>query len=155
MNELMKNPLVKMLLWQDLEFRTSLSLTTCENRLDDMGASIWLSDQKKGLLTRRGTAFFLKARKYSFFNQVGLSGYLEQTQDGTLVKYNFSPDRLFSNYSLLVVLFVYLLFTKGYVFSFLLVAVALINADSIFSHWSSWEYLEQKIRRELMHWKKE
>jgi hypothetical protein len=155
MNDLIQNPLVKMLLWQDLEFRTSLSLTTCENRLDDMGASIWLSDQKKGLLARRRTTFFLKARKYTFFNQVGLSGSLQETQNGTLVKYSFSPDRLFYNYSVLAVMFVYLLFNKSYVFSFLLVAVALINAASIYSHWSSWESLEQKIRKELTHWKKE
>jgi hypothetical protein len=84
MNNLMQNPLVKMLLWQNLEFRTSLSLTTCEHRLEDMGASVWLS----GLMKEK-TTFFLEAREYTFFNQVGLSGSLQETQNGTLVKYSF------------------------------------------------------------------
>lgn len=130
------------------EFTTSLSLTTCENRLEDIGASIYIPKSSK----RASSSFFLQHPRNPI---VALSGELKETANGTLVRAGYYAGKIDFHYIGQVFLFLYSLYLKIYFLTFTSLLWALINTAYIQSYRSSWEYLESKVNKSLKHWKKE
>ena len=134
------------------DFTTSLSLSICENRLEDLGASIREADP---IGKRRSITFFLKHPDFSFLWHPALSGELQEIENGTLMRAHFYPNRLFFGYIYSIGLLFYILYIKDYIFVFLPIVTALITAVFIACHRSSWNYLKRKVIKALKHWKKE
>lgn len=130
------------------EFISPLSLTTCENRLEDLSASIHTTEQSK----RSSSSFFLQHPRNPI---VAVSGELKETKNGTLIKAEYYAHKVYFNYIGFVILFLYSLYSKMYALTLFAFIWALINTAYIQSYRSSWEYLESKINKSLKHWKKE
>jgi hypothetical protein len=134
------------------EFTTSLSLTTCENRLEDLGASIH-EGKPAGNPPRRTSSGFLL--QYSRKPQVMLHGKLEEVEEGTLVSAEYYAHKIYFNYIGFIFLFLYSIYSKLYYLTFFSLVWALINTAYIQSYRSSWQYLESKVTKSLNHWKKQ
>jgi hypothetical protein len=139
----------------DIEFTASLSVSTCQNRLEDLGATTYETNWFWERSDFRRIGFSLDGRGYSFFKQgPALSGELQETEEGTKISASFYPIRLYPSITVLLALLLYLVFyIKNFLFAFFIVIILVINVGSVYSFWSSWEELEGKLYKHLKSWK--
>jgi hypothetical protein len=117
----------------DVEFISSLSVDTCQNRLEDLGANTyegrWFLNRSKG----RRIGFSLKGRDYSFFKGgPWLSGELREIKKGTKVTFTFEPSKPYLNIDILLIASLFLVFyQKDFLLAFFAVFVLLMNVELI------------------------
>jgi len=141
----------------DVEFISPLSINTCRNRLEDLGAGAYEKRWYWRPSDVKRISFYLKRRNYSrSIWEPAISGILRETEEGTKVSAKFEPTRLYWNIGILFILLLIILFSQyNSLLVFLDVFVIFVNVAYIFSFRSSWESLENKLVQNLKSWKRD
>ncbi|MGA7192874.1 MAG: hypothetical protein WBW94_04520 [Anaerolineales bacterium] len=141
----------------DVEFISSLSINTCQNRLEDLGAKTSAGGWPWTPIDKIPIHFFLKGRDYSFWKQgPAISGTLKEIKEGTKVTGYFGPPKRYSSvYSFFFFLLFFLFYEKDFVSAFFLLLALFLLIGFIYSDWSSWESLESKLIQNLKSWKRD
>ncbi|HEY9151490.1 MAG TPA: hypothetical protein VIN60_01290 [Anaerolineales bacterium] len=141
----------------DVEFISPLSINTCQNRLEDLGAKTSAGGWPWTPIDKIPIHFFLKGKDYSFWTQgPAISGTLQETEEGTNISATFWPWRPYWNIASLLILMVWLVFyLKDFFICFPLSIILVANVGYIYYFRSFWPTLEKKLTQNLKSWKRD